>query len=55
MGGSRFRRRKGWVRCVCLMQRRERSVSWYHGREVDGSEDNVLGLIGRSLEKVNDH
>ncbi len=55
MGGSRFRRRKEWVRRVCTMRRRERSVSWYHVREVDGSGDSALGLIGRSLEEVCDH
>ncbi len=53
MGGSRFRR-KEWVRRVWPMRRRERSVSWYRVREVDGSRDSALGLIGRSLE-VCDH
>ncbi len=43
------------MRRVCPMRRRERNVFWYCVREVDGSEDGTLGLIGRSLEKVNDH
>ncbi len=57
VGGSRFRRRKEWVRRVCPIWRRKRSVSWYRVREVDRSGDRAraLGLIGMSLEEVNDH
>ncbi len=54
VGESRFRRRKEWVRRVCPMRKPERSVSWYLVREVDGSGDSALGLIGRSLKEVND-
>ncbi len=34
---------------------RETSVSWYPVREEDGSGDSALGLIGRSLEEINDY
>ncbi len=33
---------EGGVRRVCAMRRRERSVSWYRVREVDGSGDSAL-------------
>ncbi len=43
------------MRRVCPTQRCERSVSWYCVKEVDGNRDSALGLIGRSLEEINDH
>ncbi len=42
VGGLRFRRRKEWMRHVLTMWRRERIVSWYCVREVDGSIDSAL-------------